>query len=155
MLKNILYISTACLTKVVLVIVCLSININSNCGGNSAALSVCRNFVIDMSSDIDGNYIGYDNISMEKLAEARKITAYHWIKGMTYKILKFKASREPKEIVIICNKMYSNVPKPSVYNLFIGSPRHAVGYSDGSIGLITDKEYLCQSMEKFCDVNPW
>jgi hypothetical protein len=45
-----------------------------------------------------------------------------------------------RELVIICERRYDNVPTPAPWNLFHRTPAHAVGYSDGTTGLISPAE---------------
>jgi hypothetical protein len=46
-----------------------------------------------------------------------------------------------REIVILCQRRYDNVPTPAPWNLFRDNPAHAVGYSDGTTGLISPAEF--------------
>ncbi len=46
-----------------------------------------------------------------------------------------------REIVILCQRLYDNVPTPAPWNLFHNTPAHAVGYSDGTTGLISPAEF--------------
>jgi len=46
-----------------------------------------------------------------------------------------------REIVIVCQREYDNVPLPAPWNLLYRNPAHAVGYSDGTRGLISPEEY--------------
>jgi hypothetical protein len=46
-----------------------------------------------------------------------------------------------REIVIVCQRRYDNVPTPAPWNLFHNTPAHAVGYSDGTTGLISPEEF--------------
>jgi hypothetical protein len=46
-----------------------------------------------------------------------------------------------REIVIVCRRLYDNVPTPVPWNLFHHNPAHAVGYSDGTTGLISPEKF--------------
>jgi hypothetical protein len=46
-----------------------------------------------------------------------------------------------REIVIVCLREYDNVPVPAPWNLLYRNPAHAVGYSDGTTGLISPAEF--------------
>ena len=46
-----------------------------------------------------------------------------------------------REIVIVCQREYDNVPVPAPWNLLYRNPAHAVGYSDGTTGLISPADY--------------
>jgi len=46
-----------------------------------------------------------------------------------------------REMVIVCNRQYDNVPTPAPWNLFHHRPAHAVGYSDRTTGFISPAEF--------------
>lgn len=46
-----------------------------------------------------------------------------------------------RELVVVCVRQYDNVPTPAPWNLFYHRPAHAVGYSDGTTGLISPAEF--------------
>ncbi len=46
-----------------------------------------------------------------------------------------------REVVIVCAKEFDNVPAPAPWNLFHHNPAHAVGYSDGTTGLISPEQF--------------
>lgn len=46
-----------------------------------------------------------------------------------------------REIVIVCARVYDNVPVPAPWTVFYRNPAHAVGYSDGTRGLISTEEF--------------
>jgi hypothetical protein len=46
-----------------------------------------------------------------------------------------------REIVILSQRQFDNVPTPAPWNLFRRNPAHAVGYSDGTTGLISPAEF--------------
>jgi hypothetical protein len=46
-----------------------------------------------------------------------------------------------RDIVILCQRRYDNVPTPAPWNLFRRTPANAVGYSDGTTGLISPAEF--------------
>jgi hypothetical protein len=46
-----------------------------------------------------------------------------------------------RKIVILSGRLYDNVPTPALWNWFHRNPAHAVGYSDGSTGLISPEHF--------------
>jgi hypothetical protein len=46
-----------------------------------------------------------------------------------------------RKIVIVSSRVYDNVPVPPPWNLFWRNAAHAVGYSDGTTGLISEEEF--------------
>jgi hypothetical protein len=46
-----------------------------------------------------------------------------------------------REIVIVSQKQYGDVHKPGFWNAFVKNPAYAVGYSDGTAGLISAEEF--------------
>jgi hypothetical protein len=46
-----------------------------------------------------------------------------------------------REIVVVCGREFDNVSKPGFWNHFWRNPAHAVGYSDGTTGLISPEQF--------------
>ena len=46
-----------------------------------------------------------------------------------------------RKIVIVSAREFDNVPAPAPWNLFHRNPAHAVGYSDGTTGLISREQF--------------
>src|SRR5258706_1245371 len=46
-----------------------------------------------------------------------------------------------RKIVIVSARIYDNVPLPSPWTAFYRNPAHAVGYSDGTTGLISPEQF--------------
>jgi hypothetical protein len=115
---------------------------NSNCGGNSAALSVCQNYVFSSFSEDYKVALGIDSMANDKRKEVQLILDNGWLSGMDYMILKNNINLGGQKIpLIVCCKMYFNVPQPSLGNMYRKTHRHAVGFSDGSSGLWTEDEF--------------
>ncbi len=57
----------------------------------------------------------------------------------------------PRQIVVVCDHVYDNVPQPAIWNLYHRNPAHAVGYSDGSSGLISDADFKKLDLSQFTD----
>ena len=57
-----------------------------------------------------------------------------------------------REIVIVSAREFDNVPTPAPWNLFHRNPAHAVGYSDGTRGLISPAEFDGQNPYGFASL---
>lgn len=55
-------------------------------------------------------------------------------------------SNESKRIIIVCDTPFSDVPKRVIFQ---APPSHAVGYSDGTTGLISPGEYARLNLSSF------
>jgi hypothetical protein len=58
-----------------------------------------------------------------------------------------------RKIVIVSSRVYDNVPVPAPWNVFWRNPAHAVGYSDGTTGLISPEEF--DSLNQFGFASLW
>ena len=63
----------------------------------------------------------------------------------------WQSAKEKKEIVIVCGKEFDNVPR-SPWTFFLKNPAHAVGYSDGTTGLISPTEFSNLNLSGFVSV---
>lgn len=57
------------------------------------------------------------------------------------------------KIVIVSGRVYDNVPTPALWNLYWRHPAHAVGYSDGTTGLISPEQF--DSLNQFGFASLW
>ena len=61
--------------------------------------------------------------------------ASYWVRTNSF------SETNQKQIVIFCDNIYDNVPQPTIWNLYHRNPAHAVGFSDGTAGLISPSEF--------------
>jgi hypothetical protein len=133
----------------------LQFEMTSNCGGNSAALSVVQNLAITAkASTYDGPnhtfcFPDATPIQRQALVEC----AGHLPKrGPHYLVatgLIMEDDPQPRRVIAVCDKAYTNVPKS-----FFGSPHtHAAGYADGSSGLISPTEFNALDRTKFVAID--
>jgi hypothetical protein len=54
-----------------------------------------------------------------------------------------------RKVVIVCPKQFDNVPEPILLNLYHRNPAHAVGYSDGTTGLISPEQFTNLNLGDF------
>lgn len=135
----------------------------SNCGGNSAALSVCHNFVAEVmyryvrSESLEPSQKTIDTLTSDMSAETLASLFDLGFVNATYSIRSPELVLVPsrKEILIVCDSEFDNVPQPTIWNLYMRSPAHAVGYSDGSTGLINSDEYGRINRAEFVPASTW
>jgi hypothetical protein len=60
----------------------------------------------------------------------------------------FWTASSNREIVIVCGREFNNVPKSS-WTFFLKYPAHTVGYSDGTVGLISPEEFTNLNLNGF------
>jgi hypothetical protein len=132
-----------------------AISTPSNCGGNSAALSVCRMCALTVRMGFDGGQGTFDihNPPEANKSELINICSNHWIPDANF-LIKTNVSldAEHKTVIIVCDHRYSNVPQPTFWNDYRKNPAHAVGYSDGSTGLITPKQFSELNLAEFIQI---
>ncbi|QEG43371.1 hypothetical protein [Roseimaritima ulvae] len=135
----------------------------SNCGGNTAALAVCGHYPLylfaglaerDETSAVgltpNALTAGRDSDELSSIFQSLSATA-------SYSIRNPDVAFDPadREVVIVCEQAFENVPQPTVWNLYCRSPAHAVGYSDGSTGLISPAEYRELDRSDFMPAADW
>jgi hypothetical protein len=126
----------------------------TNCGGNSAALSACYHFALaaEIVSEETDSQFDVSKIDKQVLSE---LARENW--GMTGSdfIVKTNFAFENKtnhEIVILCRKQFENVPQQTIWNFYHKNPAYAAGYSDGTVGLISPTEFTNLNLNGFVSV---
>lgn len=126
---------------------------SSNCGGNSAALTACDCYAGMLqwwASDHPNQAFRYDDF--RKDVDLTDLPGASWIRSAKLLAkpdgIRFDPAR-PREVVIVCDRPYDNVPQ----RLLFRSPKaHAVGYSDGTAGLISPDEFAHLNTAGFVDI---
>lgn len=116
----------------------------SNCGGNSAALSSCRHILImnELAGGTNGGVFDLERLEPAEQTILLASAANHWTPGAGYWLqTNGLGNASGKQIAVVCDRAYDNVPQPTIWNLYRRNAAHAVGYSDGTTGLITPAEY--------------
>ena len=113
----------------------------TNCGGNSAALAAVDSYVtMAIVAAMDNPDRAFNPTAatpdqrrqISNLPGAGSIRRAHFLIS---KIPFVPRSSEPRRVVIVCDRPCTNVPqRPS-------PPTHAAGFSDGTTGLISPKEF--------------
>jgi len=143
-------------TAVVLIGVFLPFTHPSNCGGNSAALAVCKENVLTLrvASEDKGEKFNIHKLSASDSAQIAQFANSHWISGSKIFLrTNIILNSNPKQIVVVCDHAYDNVPQPTIWNGYRKHPAHAVAYSDGSTGLITQKQFKELDLSGFVDAS--
>jgi hypothetical protein len=123
----------------------------TNCGGNSYALSACGEFVVAASLAMNDN----SNVFEVRKLETRHLPSFRRDAWGTFRsdfLVRTNFARgnlTNRQIVIVCSRPFGNVPQPKIWNFFRRNPAHAVGYSDGTIGLIKPEEFLGLNLDGF------
>lgn len=147
---------TAILIGLILVIgllvgmILLPLNSPSNCGGNSYALYACENYVTITHMAVDDGKSVLSNLGEAEKSEAAKLAMSHWISGADFLVrTNFTSTKTSRIVAIVCEKSFGNVPQPTLWNFYRKNPAHAVGYSEGSAGLISPAEFKALDLTGF------
>jgi type II secretory pathway pseudopilin PulG len=127
---------------------------STNCGGNSAAQTACR----DISVSLRAIALAHeDQVSLADLTPRerdyfRHVTGLSWLPDSRILVAPGPITirdGQPKAIVAVCDHPFDNVPRR-----FIGKAplTHAVAYSDGSTGLMSVEKFHRSDFSKFVDV---
>jgi hypothetical protein len=128
---------------------------STNCGGNTAALFACKmvGLTACTSSSDASDTFNLQALQTEERAEISRFADYHWTTGAHYLLrTNFVLHATPRQIIVVCEHRYSNVPQPNFWNLHRKTPAHAVAYSDGSTGLISPAEFKKLDLSGFLDI---
>ncbi len=126
----------------------------SNCGGNTAALAICNNCVLSLylASGDETKPFNINSLSAEKKAEIVKSIEDHWNLGANFFVRTNVPLRDiRRQILVVCDQPFNNVPQPTLWNGFKQTPKHAVGYSDGNTGLITPTQFKELNLSEFIE----
>ena len=127
----------------------------TNCGGNSAALSACRGVVLAFQTvalDRGDRPFRVVDLSEAERENFRSPICMSWLPGARLLVTPEAISitqGEPKRIVAVCDRAYDNVPQ---HRFWKAPMTHAVGYSDGSVGLMPLAVFQHSDFSHFVDV---
>jgi len=107
--------------------------------GNRATLAMCR-WELAAWKSYETNSSVFD---FQKLTDDQKRRVIMFGLNQDFSIRTyFVWSNAPnRKIVIVSAREFDNVPAPAPWNLFHRNPAHAVGYSDGTTGLISREQF--------------
>ena len=128
----------------------------SNCGGNSATMSACRTIMLDMrlASEDLGKRFDVRQLSRERKTDIAIAATNYWIvRGKILLRKNISIGNGSNQIMAVCDAAYDNVPQPTIWNHYKKNPAHAVGYSDGSVGLISPADFKKLNLAEFVDAS--
>ena len=107
--------------------------------GNRSALAMCG-WELTAWKSYQANRPGFD---FHRLSddEKRRVIMFGLNEDFLIKANFAWGNAANREIVIVCTREYDNVPVPAPWNLLYRNPAHAVGYSDGTTGLISPAQF--------------
>ena len=124
----------------------------SNCGGNNAALSDLRSYLIvaRLAAEEDPNHrFLVTEATPDQRATLAQIASDSWL-GTARLLVStrpiFASPTGPRRVVAVCDRPFTNVPRP-----WIGTapPAHAVAFSDGTTRLISPAEFAPLDLREF------
>jgi len=124
----------------------------SNCGGNSYALTACKQIVIYARVATPTNISMLDLASLDASDQTNlfRIADSHWTAGAGYWVKTNNlGDTTQRQIIVVCDVAYDNVPQPTLWNFYRRNPAHAVGFSDGNTGLISPEEFTRMDRKGF------
>ena len=107
--------------------------------GNQAALAMCR-WELDTWQTYQTNSLVFDFHSLTD-DQKRRVIMYGLSQDFSIRTNFIWGSIPSRKIVIVSSRVYDNVPVPPPWNVFYRNAAHAVGYSDGTTGLISEEEF--------------
>lgn len=127
----------------------------TNCGGNGAALPACATSVMEIKRapvDTGKNYYDINKLPLDQRIGLVRCANNHWITGAKIFLRTNVAlNSEKKQILAVCDTPYGNIPQPTIWNGYRKNLAHAVGYSDGTTGLIKPEEFKKLNLAEFVD----
>jgi len=124
----------------------------SNCGGNSGAMNVCKEYSITIrliQMDLT-NEFNLLELAPTNKAIAANAAQSHWIPNANFLIKTNIDFKNPgNELAIVCATVFDNIPQPTFWNGHRKTPAHAVGYLDGRTELISPKDFKVLDLSSF------
>lgn len=124
----------------------------SNCGGNNYALTACKQLVFyaRMATPTNSSTLELALLDTFDRTNLFRLVDSHWTTGAGYWVrTNGLGDATQKRIVVVCDTVYDNVPQPTIWNLYHLNPAHAVGFSDGTAGLISPAEFTAMDRTDF------
>jgi hypothetical protein len=110
-----------------------------NLTGNQSALAMCE-WEMTAWRSYEANRPTFDFYRLSD-DQKRRIIMFGLNQDFLIKTNFVWGNAANREIVIVCEREFDNVPTPAPWNLFHRNPAHAVGYSDGTRGLISPEQF--------------
>ena len=133
----------------------------SNCGGNSAALHACSTlaripqFALKEQPQSELSFNSALRILGPKEFPSRPLFLSDAEILIRSPVEPWPRPPQAKIVVAVCMTPFSNVRIHSQWNVFASNEAHAVGYSDGSAGLIPVSEFAQLDLSGFVPIGSW
>lgn len=127
----------------------------SNCGGNSYALTACKQIGLSVQEIMTTNspLSQFNQFDPDNHTNLLRLSDSHWTPGASYWLRTNGFSQTTqKQIIVFCDTIYANVPQPTIWNFYRRNPAYAVGFSDGSTGLISPPEFIHVDRDNFLNL---
>jgi len=118
--------------------------------GNQATLAMCR-WELTTWRDYQTNSPVF-NFHQLTDDQKRRVIMYGLSQDFSIRTNFVWGSRPTRNIVIVSARVYDNVPVPAPWTMFWRNPAHAVGYSDGTTGLISEEEFASLNLFGFASL---
>lgn len=130
------------------------LTLGTNCGQNSYALSACRYYVLSANLAADENNGLFEIGKVDTNCIPMLFRDIWGVSGKDFLVRTnfLSGSATKHQAVIVCTRQFDNVPQPVIWNLYHKNPAHAVGYSDGTAGLILPVEFSNLNLSGFISV---
>jgi hypothetical protein len=121
--------------------------ITNNAKGNRLALIECRVYLNTIvTTKTNSTSFDFSKLDENNIGRAIGLAAYLDFLIKTNFVWGTSSNRE---IVIVCPKQFDNIHKQGFWNSFSKNPAHAVGYSDGSMDLISPEQFTNLNLNDF------
>lgn len=119
--------------------------------GNERALKNCElEMRIWKSAETNSPSFDFSKLSHE---DTRRVLMLVWTLDAQAKTnFLWQTNKTKHEIVIVCGKEFDNVPA-SFWTFYLKYPAHAVGYSDGTAGLISPEQFTNLNLTGFVSLS--
>jgi len=121
----------------------------TNCGGNSAALSIVGSLAMTAHTSAQDASFSFSNPPKDDQALISQKATSHWLPHAHFLVAKQPVTlsdAHTHRLIVVCDTPYRNVPEK-----WIGSapPTHAAGYADGKTALISEAEFMALDRSSF------
>jgi hypothetical protein len=129
---------------------------STNCGGNSAALAAVGDYLgvalVGANDSSDGRF-DVKAATAKQRRQISRLSGASWLRRAHFLVstaLFTPHSGELRRVLIVCDTPYTNVPQR---RFFKSPPTHAAGFSDGTTGLISPKEFAALDRSTFVAID--
>jgi hypothetical protein len=130
----------------------------TNCGGNSYALSACATFAVAAYVTAQDNHSQFEvgKIGKDEWQSFLTLAGNHWGMNRADFLVKTNfvlGNGSNRDVIIVSKREFGNVPQPTIRNFYHRNPAHAVGYSDGTTGLISPEQFANLNLTGFVSLS--